>query len=148
MSEQQPLLSSQDDSYDAETNHVSEESMKRKSWSESTAETLESPTLHKTIIALVLIDSGCVLADLGYAFLSETCTPSEEGPIWLTVLARISLVITTFFLLEIPITLWASGLRFFDPLGRVPHATLHLFDAIVIVTTLPLRSSSAAVRES
>ncbi|KAH9952182.1 hypothetical protein B0H21DRAFT_17404 [Amylocystis lapponica] len=132
MSEQQPLLPSHNASDPEATKHTS--------WRERTAEILESPILHKTVISLVLIDSACVLADLGYTFLSEDCTPSEgpDAPVWLTVLAHISLAITTFFLVEIPITLWASGLAYFNPRGRVPHATLHLFDAIVILTTFVL----------
>jgi hypothetical protein len=70
--------------------------------------------------------------------LSDSCTPSDEGPAWLEVLANISLVITTLFLIEIPITLWASGFRFYIPFSGVPHAALHLFDAAIIVTTFIL----------
>lgn len=71
-----------------------------------------------------------MLADLGYAFLDEGCTPPEgpDAPVWLSVLSHISLGITAFFLLEIPLTLWSLGARFYNPWGRVPHAALHLFD--------------------
>jgi voltage-gated hydrogen channel 1 len=82
----------------------------------------------------------CVLADLGYTVLSDTCTPAEgpEAPLWLDILAHVSLGITTLFLIEIPITLWAMGLSYFNPLGPLPHASLHLFDATVIVGTFIL----------
>ncbi|KAJ7905389.1 hypothetical protein B0H14DRAFT_2327329 [Mycena olivaceomarginata] len=108
-----------------------------------TAEFLETPLLHKFVIFLVVsesLDASCVLADLGYAFLHENCTPpaGPGAPVWLSVLSHISLGITSFFLLEIPITLWALGLKFYDPWGGVPHAALHFFDAIIILTTFVL----------
>lgn len=34
--------------------------------------------------------------------------------------------------------MWALGLRYFNPLGKTIHASLHLFDAVVIVTTFVL----------
>lgn len=82
----------------------------------------------------------CVLADLGYTVLSDTCTPVEgpDAPVWLEVLSNISLGITTLFLVEIPITLWAMGLSYYNPFGPFPHAGLHLFDALVIVGTFIL----------
>ncbi len=81
-----------------------------------------------------------MLADLGYTLLSTSnCTPTgPEGPQWLEVLAHISLVITTFFLVEIPLALWAFGLQYYNPLGQVTHASLHLFDAAIIITTFVL----------
>lgn len=54
------------------------------------------------------------------------------------VLANISLSINFFFLFEIPLTLWALGLQFMNPFGPVPHASLHLFDSIVIIVTFIL----------
>lgn len=90
--------------------------------------------------AQVVTDSVCVLADLAYTVLSDTCTPVEgpEAPIWLNILSRISLAITTLFLAEIPVTLWAMGPNFYNPVGSFPHASLHLFDAFVIVATFVL----------
>lgn len=77
-----------------------------------------------------------MLADLGYTFLNETCTPDEENqPLWLTILAHISLAITAFFLVEIPINIWAFGWTFYRPGGRALHSSLHFFDAVVIATT-------------
>ncbi|KAJ7046675.1 hypothetical protein C8F04DRAFT_1061330 [Mycena alexandri] len=107
---------------------------------ERTAEFLESSVLHKLVILLITIDATCVLVDLGYAFLDEGCTPPEgpDAPVWLSVLSHISLGITAFFLLEIPLTLWSLGARFYNPWGRVPHAALHLFDAFIIITTFVL----------
>jgi len=132
MSEQEPLLPSHNAQDDAE-------SSKYATWKERTAEYLESPTLHKTVIALVLIDSACVLADLSYTFLNETCMPDEDNqPVWLTVLSHISLAITAFFLIEIPINIWAFGWRYYKPGGRETHSSLHFFDAIVILTTFIL----------
>ncbi|KAJ6455680.1 hypothetical protein C8R45DRAFT_1035344 [Mycena sanguinolenta] len=127
MSESQPLLPS------------SEQQPARSSRRERTAEFLESSLLHKFVITLIAIDASCVLADLGYAFLHETCMPDGvEGPAWLEVLAHISLGITTFFLVEIPVTLWAIGWTFYNPWSGVPHASLHLFDAFIIVMTFVL----------
>jgi len=54
------------------------------------------------------------------------------------VLSNISLVINSLFLFEIPLTLWALGPRYMNPFGSAPHASLHLFDSIVIITTFVL----------
>lgn len=82
----------------------------------------------------------CVLADLAYTVLSDTCTPVEgpDAPLWLNILSHVSLVITTLFLAEIPITLWSMGIEHYNPCGPTLHAGLHLFDAIVILTTFVL----------
>ncbi|KAI0724103.1 hypothetical protein C8Q72DRAFT_858207 [Fomitopsis betulina] len=130
MSEQEPLLpSTSADRGDAAT---------QTAWKEWTAELLESPRLHKTVIALVLIDSACVLADLSYTFLKESCVPDEEQPIWLEALSQTSLAITTFFLVEIPLTIWSQGWGYYKPGGKAPHSSLHFFDAVVIITTFML----------
>jgi len=42
------------------------------------------------------------------------------------------------FLVEIPITSWAFGLRHYNPFGGVPFASLHALDALIIVTTFTL----------
>ncbi|KAI0797726.1 hypothetical protein C8Q75DRAFT_16726 [Abortiporus biennis] len=140
MSEQDPLLTSQINyENDLEANEFEPEEAPGRItiWREKTAKFLESPPLHYLVIGLVLFDSGCVLADLAYTVLSDTCTPPEgpDAPIWLNVLSHISLAITSLFLLEIPVTLWSLGLQFYNPFGHVIHASLHLFDAVIIVTT-------------
>ena len=56
----------------------------------------------------------------------------------MAVLSYISLVITSLFLFEIPLTIWALGLQYLNPFGPVPHASLHLFDSIIIITTFVL----------
>jgi len=86
---------------------------------------------------LIAIDAICVLADLAYTFLTPDC-PAPESPEWLEVFAHISLAITTLFLVEIPLSLWAKGLKYLNPFGTAPHAGLHAFDALVIVTTFTL----------
>lgn len=84
-------------------------------------------------------DAACVLADLGYTVLSTGCTPEgPESPLWLQVLSHISLAITTFFLVEIPLSVWAFGAQYYNPFGQVLHAKLHLFDALIILTTFVL----------
>ena len=35
-------------------------------------------------------------------------------------------------------TLWAFGLRFYNPIGDLAYASLHVFDAIIILTTFAL----------
>jgi len=66
--------------------------------------------------------------------------PSEgkDLPKWLEVLSHISLGITTFFLIEIPLSIFAFGPKFYNPFGSVPHSGLHLFDAFIIGTTFIL----------
>ncbi len=77
--------------------------------------------------------------DLGYTLLTSDCeTPGGVSPEWLEVLSLISIVITTLFLIEIPLTIWSLGFGFYNPRGQVPHAALHVFDAIIIVTTFVL----------
>lgn len=68
----------------------------------------------------------------------------EYEPVWLTVLAHISLAINTLFLIEIPLALWCFGLSFYNPFPRwtgtkeTPYAGLHLFDALVVIATFVL----------
>jgi voltage-gated hydrogen channel 1 len=78
--------------------------------------------------------------DLGYTLLNSECeTPgADNAPDWLEVLALVSTVITTLFLIEIPLTVWSLGFEFYDPRGRYPHASLHIFDSVIIVTTFVL----------
>jgi hypothetical protein len=77
--------------------------------------------------------------DLAFTLLTPDCeTPGADAPDWLEVLSLVSTVITTFFLVEIPLTVWSLGFEFYDPRGRYPHATLHIFDSIIIVTTFVL----------
>lgn len=74
-----------------------------------------------------------------YTFLSLECNPADpHSPQWLEVLAHISLAITILFLIEIPMALWAFGLQYYNPFGHLTHASLHLFDAGIIVTTFIL----------
>ena len=72
--------------------------------------------------------------------MSSNCTsPSEpESPLWLDILSEISTAITTLFLVEIPLALWSFGLQYYNPIGSTVHAALHLFDALIIVTTFVL----------
>ena len=81
-----------------------------------------------------------MLVDLAYTLLSDTCTPAEgpDAPLWLDVMAHFSLAINTLFMLEIPVTIWAMGFGHYNPLGSTPHAGLHLFDGMIIVTTFVL----------
>lgn len=99
-----------------------------------------------------MIDASCVLADLVYTFLSDSCTTptttptssfgeSEAEPVWLTVLSHISLAITTIFLIEIPLHIWAFGWSFYIPFSKkYAMSSLHFFDALVIVTTFVLEA--------
>ncbi|EIW85036.1 hypothetical protein CONPUDRAFT_69967 [Coniophora puteana RWD-64-598 SS2] len=136
-SEQQPLLSNTDDPEVGEVEHrISSPTTAR----EKLAQFLESPGLHILVLALIALDAVCVLVDLGYSFLSEGCSPPEgpDAPVWMNVLANISLAITTVFLVEIPLALWAFGFRYYIPFKGIPHAPLHLFDAVIIITTFTL----------
>ncbi|KAG6814306.1 hypothetical protein H0H92_013431 [Tricholoma furcatifolium] len=109
------------------------------SWHKKTAEFLESRCLHAFVIFLIALDAACVLADLSYTVLSPECGEMPgELPDWLEVLAQISLAITSLFLVEIPLAVWAFGPGFFNPFGTVVHGALHLFDAFVIIITFVL----------
>ncbi|KAE9399305.1 hypothetical protein BT96DRAFT_820767 [Gymnopus androsaceus JB14] len=131
MSEQQPLLHDVEGGSGRESETVS--------YRERLAVWLESAPFHKFVIALITIDAAIVLADLGYTLLSPGCTPEgPEGPEWLEILSHISLGITAFFLIEIPLAIFAFGLEYYNPFGKIPHAILHDFDAIIIVTTFVL----------
>ncbi|KAI0375043.1 hypothetical protein BV20DRAFT_961301 [Pilatotrama ljubarskyi] len=143
MSEQDPLLPTTDNYDEADTVEAQEDRVSKSTYQHykiRTAQLLESTPLHYTVIALVLIDSVCVLADLAYTFLSEDCAPIEgpDTPLWLNILANLSLVITSLFLVEIPVTIWALGIQYYNPAGPVTHASLHFFDAVVILTTFIL----------
>ena len=89
----------------------------------------------------IVLDATFGIIDLGYVLVHPICKGNiheNENPLWLEVLGRVSLAITSLFLLEIPFTMWALGFQWFIPFGPVQHASLHLFDAIVIVTTFVL----------
>ncbi|VDC06004.1 unnamed protein product [Peniophora sp. CBMAI 1063] len=134
MSEQEPLLPvSEHNASDAQQ----DVGPKLK---ERVAAFLEHRRTHQLVILLTLLDTAIVLADLSYTLLSPGCEPpsDENGPLWLDVLSYISLAITCFFFIEIPLTIWCFGWQHYNPFGKVPHRGLHFFDAAVIVTTLVL----------
>ncbi|KAI9510877.1 hypothetical protein F5148DRAFT_490564 [Russula earlei] len=141
-SEQEPLLPS---SYaqEEEADGSQAQTGPPPAWRVRVAEALEARITHKLVITLTVIDAACVLVDLAYTLLSSDCEPAgapppPEAPDWLEALALLSTAITTFFLVEIPLSLWSLGPTFYDPRGRVPHAALHLFDALIILTTFVL----------
>ncbi|KAA1474910.1 hypothetical protein DENSPDRAFT_841580 [Dentipellis sp. KUC8613] len=132
MSEQDPLL----DQSDPEA----AEAPRGRKWRTRVAEALESSAVHKLVIALTILDAGFVLADLSYTLLSPGCEP-PSGPdslVWLEVLSELSTAITTIFLIEIPLSLWSLGFNYYNPWGEVPHSSLHLFDASIILVTFIL----------
>lgn len=82
-----------------------------------------------------------MIIDLGYNAIHPDCRKAGDEwdqPEWLEILSHISLAITALFLVEIPLTVWSLGLQWYNPWGRVSHAWLHLFDAVVIVATFVL----------
>ncbi|KAF5330832.1 hypothetical protein D9619_005804 [Psilocybe cf. subviscida] len=147
-SEQQPLLpshrASQVEAGDPEPDSsVGKLRATQRKWQAKTAHLLERPILHKFILFLIVVDALCVFTHLAYNFLLPQCPPpSEETPEWIEALEYLSLVITTLFLVEIPLEIWALGINFLNPFKTgpeaVPHASLHLFDAVIIVTTFTL----------
>ncbi|KAG9318790.1 hypothetical protein JVU11DRAFT_891 [Chiua virens] len=129
--EQQPLLPI---TFDNPRSRESGSSSMR----ETVAQFLESRRLHTFVLTLIAIDAACVITDIAYGFLADGCGPGVELPFWLEILANISLAITTFFILEIPFALWAFGLKYYVPFCGFEHAPLHLFDAIIVITTFVL----------
>ncbi|TRM61886.1 hypothetical protein BD626DRAFT_405162 [Schizophyllum amplum] len=110
-------------------------------WREKTGYVLESKALHLTVIFLIVLDAGCSLADLSYTLLTPGCTPPETGaPLWLDFLSHVSFAITTLFLVEIPLSLWAFGWNYYNPFGRYTHAVFHFFDALIITVTFVLEA--------
>ncbi|KAG6854615.1 hypothetical protein C0991_004217 [Blastosporella zonata] len=71
--------------------------------------------------------------------LSPECGEAgDELPAWLEFLSHISLIITSLFMIEIPLAAWAFGPNFYNPFGGVVHSGLHLFDALIIIVTFVL----------
>lgn len=54
------------------------------------------------------------------------------------MVSHISLGVTSAFLTEIILALFAFGPQYYNPFGGTSQATLHLFDALVIITTFVL----------
>ncbi|KAI0686733.1 hypothetical protein BC835DRAFT_1420239 [Cytidiella melzeri] len=153
MSEQQPLLlPSQDQANDDVERGVGSEREVDKGrvarWRETTGEVLESRTWHYIVIFLArILTRICTIpAKIPQlpncrVFTMFRYSPTQQGPdapVWLEVLSYISLGITTLFLIETPLTLWAMGFSHYNPFGPVPHAGLHLFDSTVIFVTFVL----------
>lgn len=110
-----------------------------KRWRKRVGLVIESHRMHLLILFLLTIDVSCVIADLGYGFLTKSCDgSSNHDPAWLEILAHISLAITAAFLVEIFFALFAFGPQFYNPFGKTPLAALHLFDAFVVITTFVL----------
>lgn len=82
-------------------------------------------------VSQISIDIAIVLADLSHTFLSDSCTPQTETPLWLEILSHISLVITITFLVELIVSVWAFGPRYYSPFRSV----LHFCDGSVIIMT-------------
>ncbi|KAG7092353.1 hypothetical protein E1B28_008713 [Marasmius oreades] len=97
--EQQPLL-------DPEAQSTS--SIPNPSFRERLAALVESNPFHKTVIALIIIDTACVLADLGYTFINswmQTSWSRRAG------LARSSLNCVSQHLGFLPVRSSANTLR-------------------------------------
>jgi hypothetical protein len=95
---------------------------------------------HHHHLLLIVIDTVCMLVDLGYTLLTSDCELPRaiDMPEWLKVLSLILTVITTFFLVKIPLMLWSLRFKFYGPHGPVTHTSLHVFDAVIIVTMFVL----------
>lgn len=91
------------------------------------------------VIALTALDGLFVIISISWDFLQDpscVCTDTcQETPHILEVFEVVSLVITSLFLLEIPLSLYSIGLSHYT---TAEHAYLHAFDAAVIITTFAL----------
>ncbi|KAF8310872.1 hypothetical protein DL93DRAFT_1565135 [Clavulina sp. PMI_390] len=144
--EHQPLLPSTSDhgaGSSSVTNGRDEREARKIERKEWLGEKLESKTFHKFVILLITLDAICVLVDLSYTFLfDDSCGPGgpseEEEPLFLTVLSLFSLAVTSLFLVEIPLNLYAFGGKFYHPFAHgqeAVHSSLHFLDALVIIGT-------------
>jgi voltage-gated hydrogen channel 1 len=134
------LLSPQND-VESNTQYCERGDQAEVTWREWTGLQLESPAVHRLVISLIILDSIFVLIDLSYTFLIQPCAtpgnPEEDAPVWLEILSHISLGITTLFLIEIPLAVWAFGFGFYNP--TVTRAGgWHILDATVIAGTFTL----------
>lgn len=91
------------------------------------------------VIFLTALDGLFVVISISWDFLQDpTCVCNNtcpESPKMLEVFEIVSLVITSLFVLEIPLSLYSLGLNHYT---TAEHAYLHAFDAAVIVTTFAL----------
>ncbi|KAM0747140.1 hypothetical protein T439DRAFT_328910 [Meredithblackwellia eburnea MCA 4105] len=137
MAETEPLLPST--STMPRSASIASSSHEPRNLKERLAEKLESRRAHWAVVFLTSLDAIFVLCDIGFDFLKDQrciCDDScAEDPAILEVFAWFSLVITSIFLLEIPLSLYCFGRRHY---WSVEHAYLHLFDAVVISVTFCL----------
>ncbi|KAG0034915.1 hypothetical protein BGZ82_005553 [Podila clonocystis] len=97
-------------------------------------EKIESRAAHIIILFLTLADIVLVMLQIGASLLH--LDESKEEVWYLELFSHISLAIVSMFMLEILIKLFAFGPRYFW--RGTPHWVLHLFDAVVIMTSFVL----------
>lgn len=99
-------------------------------WQRQTRSFLSSRTKHFVILGLVALDVGAILADIFIALVS--CDLGQKEEEWVEqsrdALHIVGLVFSCLFVLELLVSVWAFGHRFF-------HDWFHCFDAVIIVTS-------------
>ncbi|KAK3935902.1 hypothetical protein QBC46DRAFT_396431 [Diplogelasinospora grovesii] len=95
-----------------------------------TKQFLASKTKHYIILGLVALDVAGILADIFIALISCDLGESEEP--WVEssrdALHVVGLIFSSLFLVELGLSIWAYGIRFFQD-------WFHCFDAFVIVAS-------------
>ncbi|KAG0021582.1 hypothetical protein BGZ81_008852 [Podila clonocystis] len=97
-------------------------------------EKLESRAAHIIILFLTLADIILVMLQIGASLLH--LDESKEEVWYLELFSHLSLAIVSMFMVEILMKLFAFGPRYFW--HGTPHWVLHVFDAVVIMTSFVL----------
>ncbi|GBC03452.1 hypothetical protein RclHR1_05130004 [Rhizophagus clarus] len=100
---------------------------------EKLAEAFESRRAHWIILGLVTADFISVVSVIVVSFLWPEFEEKEH--IIFETLENIAFTINTIFVVEVILKLFIFGIRYFI---KVPHWPLHLFDALIIITTFLL----------
>ncbi|KAJ3053572.1 hypothetical protein HK097_003949 [Rhizophlyctis rosea] len=103
-------------------------------WRKELGQFLDQKRFHYLVLFLVVLDLMVVMAEIIITFFEQNSCESNhfEEEWWHNTLAHISTAILCLFNIEIALHLIAFGPRYFT------HSLLHLFDAIVVITSLAL----------
>ncbi|KAK3316685.1 hypothetical protein B0H66DRAFT_301714 [Apodospora peruviana] len=103
---------------------------------------MSSKTKHYMILGLVTLDVSAILADILITLVS--CDLGKKDEVWVgrsqETLYIVGLIFSSLFLVELVVSVWASGLRFFKD-------WFHCFDAFVIIASFVIDVLTRGVLE-